>query len=315
MSTTTHRPPLHSPPSPPAGLPPESAHGGVWAAFAVVALLSLGSLPLTTWALSVSAAAALVSVVLGLRRTGRYVRPVLDRRDLVAVVALYAAVTAAFRTAFVGFGTGRVLGLFLWFAGGMVLGVAGPVVYTVWLRRRALATLGIGRMHMRSTLAFGLVLAAVQFGMTLWNVRLPAPIDWIPLLVMSLTVGVFESVFFRGFVQQRLESSLGAGPGVAVAAGMYALYHVGYGMGMDEMTFLFGLGVVYAIAFRVVGNVLVLWPLLTPLGAFFNNLEAGDITLPWAAIAGFVDVLAVMATVLWLATRHERGRPRVTAAP
>ena len=27
---------------------------------------------------------------------------------------------------------------------------------------------------------------------------LPAPVNWIPLLAMSLTVGVFESVFFRG---------------------------------------------------------------------------------------------------------------------
>jgi hypothetical protein len=40
-----------------------------------------------------------------------------------------------------------------------------------------------------------------------------------------------------------------------------------------ELVFLFGLGVVYAIAFRLVSNTLVLWPLLTPLGAFYNNVE------------------------------------------
>ena len=35
------------------------------------------------------------------------------------------------------------------------------------------------------------------------------------------------------------------------------------------MMFLFGLGVVYAVAFGIVHNLLVLWPLLTPLGGFF----------------------------------------------
>jgi hypothetical protein len=64
-------------------------------------------------------------------------------------------------------------------------------------------------------------------------------------------------------------------------------------MGGDEMLFLFGLGVVYAIAFRLVDNILVLWPFLTPLGAFFNNVQAGDIELPWASIAGFADILVV----------------------
>jgi uncharacterized protein len=50
--------------------------------------------------------------------------------------------------------------------------------------------------------------------------------------------------------------------------------------------------VVYAIAYRVVDNILVLWPLLTPIGSFFNNLEGGDIALPWAPIAGFANILA-----------------------
>jgi len=144
--------------------------------------------------------------------------------------------------------------------------------------------------------------------MTLWGYDLPEPVDWVPLLVMSLVVGFFEALFFRGFVQGRLEASFGSGPAVTAAAVLYSLYHLGYGMGADEMVFLFGLGVVYAIAYRLVTNILVLWPLLTPLGAFFNNLEAGDIDLPWASIAGFADVAAVMAGAIWFTRRHERTR-------
>ena len=42
------------------------------------------------------------------------------------------------------------------------------------------------------------------------------------------------------------------------------------------------------------------------MGSFYNNLEGGEITMPWAAILGFIDVLALMATAIWLASRHER---------
>lgn len=61
-------------------------------------------------------------------------------------------------------------------------------------------------------------------------------------------------------------------------------------LGLWTQWFLTGLGVVYAVAFRLVGSILVLWPLLTPLGSFFNQLQASDIELPWTSIAGFADV-------------------------
>jgi membrane protease YdiL (CAAX protease family) len=131
---------------------------------------------------------------------------------------------------------------------------------------------------------------------------------------MALVVGVFEAVFFRGFVQTRLEAAYGPVAGIAGAAVLYGLYHVGYGMGGSELVFLTGLGVVYAVAFAQTRSVLVLWPLLTPLGSFFNAVDGGDIDLPWASIMGFADVLALMALALWLGLRHER-RSRAVRTP
>ena len=135
-----------------------------------------------------------------------------------------------------------------------------------------------------------------------------------PLLVMALVVGIFESIFFRGFLQGRLVAMFGPGVGIAAAAGLYGLYHVGYGMGFDEMLFLFGLGVVYAIAYQLTGNLLILWPLLTPLGSFYATVDAGDIDLPWASILGFLDVAAVMIAIIVVARRHQR-RALLTDAP
>lgn len=231
-----------------------------------------------------------------------------DSRDLAWLAALYVAVVALFTLAFRVFTTVRTAPMFLAFAGGMLVGTVGPIVYTVWVRGRPLATLGLGLHNLRSTLWLAVFFAGVQYAITLWGYDLPAPVDWVPLLAMALATGVFESVFFRGFVQGRLEAGVGRAPAVLVASLLYGAYHVGYGMSADEMVFLTGLGVVYAIAYTLCGNLLVLWPLLTPLGSFYALLSAGDLAgqLPWTAILGFGDVLAVIAVAIVLAARHQR---------
>jgi uncharacterized protein len=284
----------------------------VWSAWVVAAMLLLPLLGGGGYLVAVAGSALVISSIPGLVPAHA---PTRDRGDLLVVLGLFAAVTALLALAFRGFGTDHVVGLFLSFAAALLLGVAGPVVHTVWVRGRPLADLGLRVGSWRTTVGLALLFAGVQFALTLWGVDLPAPVDWVPLLVMALVVGVFEAVFFRGFVQNRLEERLGPVRGIGGAAVLYGLYHVGYGMGLGEIAFLTGLGVVYAVAFALARSVLVLWPLLTPLGSFFANVEAGDIELPWASIAGFADVLAVMGLVLWLAHRHHVRHSGASGAP
>jgi hypothetical protein len=52
----------------------------------------------------------------------------------------------------------------------------------------------------------------------------------------------------------------------------------------------------------------VLWPLLTPLGSFFANLQGGDVPLRWASILSFADVFVLIVVAIVLARRHERRR-------
>jgi len=283
----------------------------IWVTWLIAALLFLAvgngliyglTIPLT--------AGLLVLLAPGLvPNPGRHV----DGRDIRAVLLLYVGVVGALYVAFQVFTVDRTLGLFLCYAAGLILGVVGPVIYTVWMRGRPLADLGLTTKNWRQAVGLGLVLGLVQFFLTLYGYDLPASVDWVPLLAMSLMVGLFEAIFFRGFIQTRLSASLGPIPGVVAAAALYALYHVGYGMGMGEMAFLFGLGLVYGIAYACVNNVLVLWPVLIPLGSFYNNLQSGGIELPWAAIAGFVDVMAIMFAAIWLAHRRERRAVKSTA--
>jgi membrane protease YdiL (CAAX protease family) len=235
-------------------------------------------------------------------------------RDLAMIAVFYVVIVVLMRLAFVTFGTDHVAALFLSFAGALLVGVLGPVYYTVWTRGGSLAELGIRRDNWRPTLVLALLFAAVQFAITLWGYALPAPVDWVPLLVMALVVGVFESIFFRGFIQNRLAARFGSRAAIGGAAVLYGAYHVGYGMGLTDVAFLTGLGVTYAVAFAVARNVLVLWPLLTPMGSFYAQLKNADIELPWASILGFADVAIVMIGALWIAHRHENKRPPGPAA-
>ena len=282
----------------------------VGAGFVVVGLLLLDVVGGAAYPAALVALGALVVLIFKVGRRDEKVvwfRGGVDIGDLAAIGITYVAVVFGFRLAFTIFTTSNVLGLFLSFAVSLVIGVAAPVYYTVWLRRRSLASLGIGVGEWRSTAALALVFGIVQYAITLARISYPPVETWLPLLVMALVVGLFEAIFFRGFIQNTLESSFGLVPAVAVAAGLYGVYHVGYGMGLDEIALLVGLGLVYAVAFRVAGSVLVLWPLLTPLGSLFNQLQTATFTLPMESIFGFADVLGVMVAVIWLAWRHERG--------
>jgi membrane protease YdiL (CAAX protease family) len=283
----------------------------LWSSWVVAALLMLEVVPGARYALAVAGTALLLCLV---PRALPRPRGAGVRADLIPIGLLYLAVVALMRLAFVGFTTDHVGGLFLSFAAALLLGVVGPIYVTVWRRHGELSDLGLRLGNWRETGALALLFVGIQFVLTLWGYDLPEPVDWVPLLVMALVVGVFETVFFRGFIQTRLESAFGPVRGIGASAVLYGLYHVGYGMGGSELLFLTGLGIVYAVAFAQTRSAFILWPLLTPLGSFFSSVDSGDIDLPWASIAGFVDVLAVMALAGWWGWRHAR-KVSTAAAP
>jgi membrane protease YdiL (CAAX protease family) len=277
----------------------------MWAAWVAAGLLLLDQFGGWAYLLTVTTLAGLVSLIPGAlpNRVRRH-----DDAELAVIGVLYVVVVALLSLAFRGFGTDHVPGLFLSFAAALLVGVVGPIYYTVWRRGGTLRDLGLRVGNRAETLTLALLFAGLQFWLTVWRLDLPRAEDWVPLLVMALVVGVFEAVFFRGFVQSRLEEQFGSVVGILGAATLYGAYHVGYGMGLSEMGLLTGLGVVYAVAFALPRSVFVLWPLLTPLGSFYNGVTSGDIDLPWASIIGFAEVFIVMLVVMGLALRHTSRR-------
>jgi hypothetical protein len=270
-----------------------------WSAYSVVSIVLLAVIAGPAYPLVVGTGGLLLAVIL-VPKPFRW-SPAL--RDLGALLVLYLVCVALFYVAFQVVTVGSEMVLFVVFGAGLLLGVVGPLLHVVVIQHRPLADLGLTRDRLPQTLALGVVLAAIQAAITFPLVTFGAPDTWLPLLVLALTVGLFEAIFFRGYTLAVLEPMVGVVPGVAVAALLYALYHVGYGMGAEEMLFLGGLGIVYTVAYALTRNIVVLWPLLTPLGSFFANVRGGEIEMPMIAILGFVDVIGLMVAAIYLTRR------------
>lgn len=101
----------------------------------------------------------------------------------------------------------------------------------------------------------------------------------------------------------RLEEAFGFIPAALLGSVLYAAYHIGYDMPLNEMVFLFFIGLMYAVAFRLTGSIFILWPIFQPGGQLITLIKEG-LELPLLASVGFLEVFIVMVVLLWLSTRY-----------
>jgi len=209
------------------------------------------------------------------------------RRDVLVALGSYVLVVAALYTAFQVFTTARVAANFITFGPVTLagLGVAFPALYTVLVRHRPLTDVGLTIERLVPSIVLSLLLGWDTYRNTLATLDVAWSREVVPLIAMTLVVGLFEAVFFRGWLQLRFEEAFGLVPSLILGALCYSLYHVGYGMTWDEMLFLFGFGLVFAAFFRLTKNVAVLWPFYTPIGGLYSNLREG-LTMPFEATYG-----------------------------
>jgi membrane protease YdiL (CAAX protease family) len=102
-----------------------------------------------------------------------------------------------------------------------------------------------------------------------------------------------------------LEEAFGIIPAILLGSLLYAAYHIGYAMPASEMVFLFFIGILYAVVFRLTRNIFILWPLFQPMGQLYTLIQ-DQLSLPLLAALGFIEVLIVMFLLVWLASRYHR---------
>lgn len=229
--------------------------------------------------------------------------------ELGVVIISWFLVVGGLYTAFQVFTTRRVALNFIMYGpvSLLVFGTLLPLIFNSVVKGRPLSDIGVTGRSWLPSIALGLGLGVNTYLNTVASTDLPALNNLIPLVTMSLTVGLFEAIFFRGWIQLRLENAFGAIPAIILGAAFYAFYHFGYGMTMSEVWFLFTLGLQFALAFRITKNVLVLWPFYTWIGGLYTNLEEG-LVLPLEATYGFIIVLVFMLVSIVLVWKRNHGR-------
>lgn len=232
------------------------------------------------------------------------------KKEICVVLLSWLLVVAVFYTAFQIFTTKLVAANFITFGivGIFLCGVMFPVVWNTLIMKRPLASIGITKKKLAISISFGTILAATQYSITLKNIAIPGLNEMIPLATMALAVGIYENIFYRGWVQLRMEEYFGIIPAILLSAIIYSLYHVGYGMSIGEIKVLFIIGVIYSTIFRATGNIFILYPLLTPSGALFTQLKEG-LRLPFPATYGFADVIVLIIIGFFLINKISRKNP------
>jgi uncharacterized protein len=233
-------------------------------------------------------------------------------RDLAAIAVSWLLVVAALYTATMIVGQ-EVWGGMAYFGlyavvGATLFGIGIPLYWTAVVRRRSISDLGITRRALGLSIGLQVVFAALQFMGTFAKTQLPALDVLVPLVALALSIGFFEAVFWRGWVLLRLEECFGIIPAILLGSVLYAAYHIGYGMPMSEMVFLFFIGILYAVTFRITRNVFLLWPVFQPMGQLVTLIKDG-LTLPVLAALGFAEAFAAMLVLAWLAERYHKKHP------
>jgi hypothetical protein len=237
--------------------------------------------------------------------------------DLVVVLISVILVTASLYTAMIVVTpeVGGGMPYFFLYAGltACVFGVGLPVAWMVFHRHRPLSDLGITRKWLVWSIILQVVFSIIQFYLTLAKTQVPSLEKVLPLAGLALAIGFFEALFWRGWVLSRLEESFGLLPAILLGSGLYAIYHIGYGMPWKEIGFLFFIGVLYAVSFRLTKSVFILWPLYQPLGQMVTLIR-DELQLPLIATLGFVEALVLMLVIIWLAGRYynkkiAKGKP------
>ena len=197
------------------------------------------------------------------------------------------------------------MGYFIMYAviGATLFGIGLPLYWMVVVNKRPVSDLGLTFQHWKLSLALQIVLTLLVNAPRLLQLRTPVFQHLFPLLCMALAIGLFEAVFWRGWVQLRLEEAFGVLPAIVIASALYAAYHIGYGMPTSVMVFLFFIGLMFAVVFRITKSVLILWPLFQPGGQLIT-LISDNLSLPFLAFLGFVDVLALMFFLVWWANKY-----------
>ncbi len=164
------------------------------------------------------------------------------------------------------------------------------------------ASVGIKKPSIRQFIVLVCFVAFSVGGQLIPKISAGEQIPWhlLPMGIMPLIMTTFfEEFLFRGFVQSIVEQQFGWVPAILVSGLMFSLYHLGYPgfRTFGDILLLFGVGLWFAIAYRLSGNNLIV--------SYFVNLPNAFVTymLKYSQfpIMKFSSTIAAIITLILIA--------------
>ncbi len=129
-------------------------------------------------------------------------------------------------------------------------------------------------------------------------------------MTVILCTGVFEVIFFYGFLRTLFERAFGVIPAILLAAVFYSFHHIGF---QPEFLQLFFVGVMYAAVYRTGNSVLLIYPFFWGVGALYNVLiqsrEVSSIMYPGIRSLYLSVLIVFMLARVWTESRRKKQKP------
>lgn len=130
------------------------------------------------------------------------------------------------------------------------------------------------------------------------------PLSIAPLLMTTF----FEEFLFRGFMQTRFEKAFGFIPAIILSGLAFSLYHLGYPgfRGLNEIVLLFFVGIMFAIAYKLSGNNLIVSYFVNLPNAFLTYLINYKMFPDFTPAATVISVIAIFVIIYVLMTKFKK---------
>jgi hypothetical protein len=198
-----------------------------------------------------------------------------------------------------------------------VIFLVWTIAWTLVVEQRSPAMWGLTTRRLAVAVVLNTLFALIQWV----NLgALPGTPPWTALMP-ALISAAFETVYFYGWMQCRLQEHIGFTRSLILGALLYALYHVSYlgfsREGLDILALSLGLyavvGMVNITLVRATGSLFVLWPFYLTAATLYDYHRLG-LDLPWHAVPKavlLIPVLGALAVGLFWPRRGREGEPEL----
>ena len=189
-------------------------------------------------------------------------------------------------------------------------GICGAFYHSLVMQKMTLIDLGIRTDRIGRMLLISTGIGIVQVLIFTFEAKQPLHFtpDHIEAILYILLAGIFELVFFYGYLQREFEKAFGLIPSLILAAGIYSLHHVGFQPGVYLDLFIVGL--VYIGIFRLAGrHAFVLYPFGWGVGACWDVLLDDRINADYFRWEGVI-IYAILIAVTFFFNLHLAKKKR-----